>query len=257
MTFNVKIFQTFEGVVQIDASNPEQAQTIADRLYNQEGRELPDMTEAGPLQFRVLRDPIEKVKIVAEQELAAKNSDEPSMEEVKQYLIRQGHPNPKEDGTLYEFTGEECHEMYSEAVRNDYDLCDVDRWFHLVRILDAPISFRLAMLIENALWQEDNEALEVVHPKDLLKGLCKTTLQQLVSDFSSDIIPPEAQAYWDERGVGRQDAELIATVLPTLAPSQKSLWPHRSPMLPLRTPPVARRAPTPPSRLQLTADYII
>lgn len=81
---------------------------------------------------------------------------------VVQYLKGQGHPHPAEDGTLDEFMhGGEKQAMYDEAVKNNYNLSDVDRWFHLVDVMGVALKFETAMKIDRALYEEDLETMEL------------------------------------------------------------------------------------------------
>lgn len=104
-----------------------------------------------------------------------------SEEQVVAYLKRWGHPHPEEDGTLDEFmNGDELQWMYDEAVRNDYDFPDMDRWICLVNALGAEISFDAAMAIEGALYEEDLDSHEFERAEDFLhtpRGVCGDMLR--------------------------------------------------------------------------------
>lgn len=98
-------------------------------------------------------------------------------EQVEQYLKGQGHPQPDVDGTLDEFmNGGEMQAMYDEAVRNNYALPDVNRWFHLVKVMGIEMPFKTAMAIDGALYEADLETLELNLPEERLglgKGRCE------------------------------------------------------------------------------------
>ena len=51
MKCRVKITQTLEGYVDLEVSNPDEALTLADKMYQLQGMELPDMDDCCPLQF--------------------------------------------------------------------------------------------------------------------------------------------------------------------------------------------------------------
>lgn len=93
-----------------------------------------------------------------------------TFEEVKAYLDKQGHEidinNPTHIEILKWFLNrEERKEQVIEAVRNHYDLCDFDRWQHIQRIIfgddEKVLSFKTAMKISEALWEENIEVLEL------------------------------------------------------------------------------------------------
>ena len=54
--FRIAITQVLQGFVDIQASNEEEARSIADCIYNYMGKELPDMEECGPLEITIVAD---------------------------------------------------------------------------------------------------------------------------------------------------------------------------------------------------------
>ena len=52
-TYTVKIIQTLEGYVSIDAGSEAEALEIADKFYNEQGNELPDMDDCCSLTFEI------------------------------------------------------------------------------------------------------------------------------------------------------------------------------------------------------------
>lgn len=88
-------------------------------------------------------------------------------EQVEKYLKGQGHPHPDADGTFDEFMyGGERRAMYDEAVLNNYALPDVDRWFHLVKVMGIDLPFDTAMKIDGALHEADLETMELNLPEE-------------------------------------------------------------------------------------------
>jgi len=162
MQYTIKITQTREGYVQIEAENARDALTKAEDLYNGQGHVLPDLEDVGPLQIRVDAGP-------QQARTTAMATGPLTEEEVVTYLKRQGHPQPEIDGTLDEFmAGGSRPAHYIEAVRNGYDLPDIDRWFHLEDILNTELSFRAAMFIDNGIWEEGHDVLDVRNAQDIL-----------------------------------------------------------------------------------------
>ena len=90
-------------------------------------------------------------------------------EQIEQYLKGQGHPQPDVDGTLDEFMyGGEQQAHYDEAVLNNYALPDVNRWFHLMKVMGIDLSFETAIKIDSALHEADLETMELNLPEERL-----------------------------------------------------------------------------------------
>ena len=53
MKYRIKVTQTLEGFVDLDAKTPEAALALADDMYRLQGMELPDMDDGYPLSFSV------------------------------------------------------------------------------------------------------------------------------------------------------------------------------------------------------------
>lgn len=208
MKFNIKITQIREGFVEIEAEDHNKALDIAELLYRVEGRELPEMEDGYPLQFRVeYPQQVEKDPVPI--------TGEVTREDVEKYLISQGHPNPSKS-QIDEFFGPENKAMYDEAVRNQYSMYDLDRWFHLKEVLGEPISFHLAMFIDNALWTEEYEAMEISSPAELLdtpEGILKGNIEQIIKDFATN---HESNIEWwgnqDLHPIRREDADVLSRV---------------------------------------------
>jgi len=217
LKFKIKITQTLEGYAEIEAENAAAALDAAKNHFVRDGAELPDMEDGYPLHFQV----------VPEKVLAADLSGE---ERVAQYLKDQGHPHPDQDGTLHEFlNGNEKQWMYDEAVEKGYALPDVDRWFNLVRVLEKPISFRAAMMIDASLWEEDLDLLEANTPKDLfatVKGCCKRETELLISEFreKGTVIPNE----W---GVTDNDILILSSAYDSVFPELSERKPALSTLI--------------------------
>ena len=176
MKFDVKITQILEGHVEVEAADFAAAVELADERFNKNGEALPDMDDTSPLRFSAspTRDYSEPLGTIGS-------------EEIKEYLIHNGIPRPSRDQIDEFLCGGENQSMYDEAVRNGYALCDVDRWFHLKELIDEPISFRAAMMIDDALWEEEYETLEINKISDILstpEGICKKRIEDLIDSFN-------------------------------------------------------------------------
>jgi len=57
MKYDVKIIQSLEGCVRIEANSKEEALQIADKRYNRDGSELPDMDDVKDLDFEAIPKP--------------------------------------------------------------------------------------------------------------------------------------------------------------------------------------------------------
>lgn len=110
----------------------------------------------------------------------------PSREEISNYFKIQGYSlddklNPIPE-VVDEFLNPPAHQnQYWEAVVNNYDLCDFDRWIKIQKTLfgdnEEYISFECAMEIAHALYEENYEVLDLNDfTEDNLKGYRKLIL---------------------------------------------------------------------------------
>lgn len=188
MKFNIKITKILEGHIEIEAENHLDALKAVEALYNG-GAELPDMDDCKPLMFSVVEPSLQM-------QMDHVMEEKPYDEEVRNYLIKQGYPEPSE-GLIDEFlNGGADQNMYDEAVRNNYCMADVDRWFHLKNLFKESISFGAAMMIDNALWAEEYESMEIneiAQIFDTPEHICENRIKMLVDIFSKDgtVIPNE------------------------------------------------------------------
>lgn len=217
MKFKIKITQMLEGYAEIEADTAADALTAATNHFQRDGAALPDMEDCYPLHFQVAPEKVQEKELSGEEKVIA-------------YLKSQGYPHPETDGTLHDFmNGGDMQWMFDEAVENRYDLCDVDRWIHLVQLLDKPVSFRAAMMVEDALWSEDLELLEINSPKEVLdteKSICKNRIAFLVDVFSKDgTIEP------NEFDVTDQDLVTLATALDISLSAPVKQKPHLSSLI--------------------------
>ncbi|MBQ1237147.1 MAG: hypothetical protein IIX70_02530 [Oscillospiraceae bacterium] len=214
--FDIKITKVLEGHVKMKAESPAAALAAAENLYIKEGRELPDMEEPYPLQIRIAPP------YIAKEKPPISTGEHPSPEEVEYYLIQQGYPQPSADLTGEFMNGGEKQPMYDEAVRNGYCMADLDRWLQLNSLMSEPVSFRAAMMIEDALWEEDCELLECNSLKDLLETanqVCRDRIAFVIDVYKQDgtIVPNE----WD---ITDQDVMALANAFEavlTATPAQK------------------------------------
>lgn len=178
-----------EGFVEIEAENHVAALSAAEQLYNGSGAELPEMEDSTPLRFSIAQPAFELQE-------PKKIEGKPSVEDVRNYLIKQGYPEPSE-ALMNEFlNGGDDQAMYDEAVRENYCMADVDRWFHLKDLFKQHISFGTAMLIDDALWNEEYESMEINSAKDILdtpEQICKKRIEMLIAVFNKDgtVVPNE------------------------------------------------------------------
>lgn len=171
MKFNIKITQFLQGNVEIEAENAAAALTLVDQMYNRNGAALPDMEDAASLQFTIVPDrQVEIPRIIGEH---------PTAEDIEHYLIHQGCPHPSAVEIDTFLNGGDKQAMYDEAVRNEYSLIDVDRWCHITDILEAPISFGAAMMIDSSLWEEEYEVMEINKLRDIIDTPKNTFINRL------------------------------------------------------------------------------
>lgn len=186
MKFDVKIMQVLEGHVEIEAEDFAAAVKIAQNRFVGEGEELPDMDDCNPLQFSA--SPVRAASLTRS-EVSVVGS-----KEVEDYLIHNGIPHPSRDQIDEFLFGGDKQAMYDEIVLKGYELPDVDRWFHLNEVIGEPISFAAAMMIDNALWEEEYECMELNTAKDILeppKGICKGRIEELIQSMNTNgtVIP--------------------------------------------------------------------
>lgn len=171
MKFNIRITQFLQGNVEIEAENAAAALTLVDQMYNRDGAALPDMEDVASLQFTIVPDrQVEMPRIIGEH---------PTAEDIEQYLIHQGYPTPSAVQIDEFLNGGDKQAMYDEAVRNEYSLPDVDRWFHITDLLDTSISFGAAMMIDNSLWEEQYEVMEMTKIRDIVDTPENTFINRL------------------------------------------------------------------------------
>lgn len=110
--------------------------------------------------------PIIKVKI--------KSNINLSEEEVINYLYAHGYPHPDRSLIDWFLEATERKDQFVECVRKGYELCDFDRWQHIQNVLfnnsDLTIKYETAMKIDNALWEEGIETLELWSAKEYLSN---------------------------------------------------------------------------------------
>lgn len=182
MKITVKLTQVREAHVEIEANDMQEALAKAHDLYTVQGRELPEMEDVGPLRISIDSSHIKAPE-------PKQYTGDLCKEEVEEYLTKNGYPHPSQDAINDFLDGGERQPFFTEAVRNAYDLCDVDRWFHLMDVLDAPISFRAAIFVDSALWEEEYETMELNTVNDLLEppeGILKQRLEDLLADVSAN-----------------------------------------------------------------------
>ena len=182
MKFDVKITQILEGHVEIEAESAAAALRAADALYNKGGAELPDMDDVSPLRFNA--EPV--LEMVQTPTVLPEH---PSVEEIRCYLIANGYPHPSTDLIEEFLCAGENQFMYDEAVRNNYSMGDLDRWFNLKNAIEEPISFRAAMMIDDALWDEEHDSMEIRKKSDLWhtpEQICRKRLETLADEYNSN-----------------------------------------------------------------------
>lgn len=86
--------------------------------------------------------------------------------EVEEYLRKQGRPWADEDYYDEFMNAGDRQHFYNEIVRNNYNMSDVDRWFHLIDVLGVDLSYKTAMQIAGALWEADIETTELNLPEE-------------------------------------------------------------------------------------------
>ena len=95
-----------------------------------------------------------------------RNAVMPTRNEIVLYLERNGYPSyDDENKQLVEmFVLPDNYDrrfQYWEAVKNDYELCEFERWQHLEDVIKHDISFDDFMKINNILYTNDVEILDL------------------------------------------------------------------------------------------------
>lgn len=84
---------------------------------------------------------------------------------IKRYLSQEGTDTSIEN-ICYFYANEEYQSEIDEAITKHYELADLDRWIHLMKVLDMHIAWDTAMSINSALWEENIEIMELKIPKE-------------------------------------------------------------------------------------------
>ena len=84
---------------------------------------------------------------------------------IKRYLLQEGTDTSIEN-ICYFYANEEYQSEIDEAITKHYELADLDRWIHLMKVLDMHIKWDTAMSINSTLWEENVEVLELKIPKE-------------------------------------------------------------------------------------------
>lgn len=82
---------------------------------------------------------------------------------IKNYLSNAGTDTGIEN-ICYFYANEEYQSEIDEAISKHYDLADLDRWIHLMKVLNMHIKWDTAMSINSALWEENIEVMELKIP---------------------------------------------------------------------------------------------
>ena len=85
---------------------------------------------------------------------------------IKRYLSQEGTDTSIEN-ICYFYANEEYQKEIDEAITKKYNVTDLDRWIHLMKILNVHIKWETAKAIDSALWDEDIETLELKIPDEL------------------------------------------------------------------------------------------
>ena len=182
MKFRVKLSQHREGYIDIYAENMGEALKKADELYNQQGKELPDMEDVGPIQLSIFS------LLKKEEKEEDREPPEFGRQMVEEYLKRNGWPDPDQNTIDWLLCDGPWLEQRKECVMNNYDLCDAERWLHLLDVLGTDVSFRAAMLVEGVLWENDNDILEHDKAETLISavdGALRTYLENACSELAA------------------------------------------------------------------------
>lgn len=89
----------------------------------------------------------------------------PTREMIEDWFHRNGHPEPYK-GWIDKFfwhPDEDRREQHWEAVMNDYELCDFDRWQHFQDVMGIECSWETFRPIMDSLWAADIEILDLGH----------------------------------------------------------------------------------------------
>ena len=203
--YKIKITKVSEGYVTIAADTPAEALKEAELRFNVMGEELPDMEDTQRLMLSIDREPQKVFE-------AEKKEGPVDKDEVVAYLKAQGHPHPDLDGTLDEFLNPDARQVqYHESVRNNYFIGDVDRWFHLMDILGDELSFRAAMFIENSLYEEDFDSMDVNSVSDILDTPMET-LRNRLKEMAENVLS-SGELPENEHGITAQDVSYLVHAL--------------------------------------------
>lgn len=93
----------------------------------------------------------------------------PTLEEAQEYLMRQGYPEADFADAFCSLAGKRRAQFW-ECVRNNYPLCDFDRWQHFQNAIKGEISWEDFCKIDNILCEYDIEIMEMDTKEETLYG---------------------------------------------------------------------------------------
>lgn len=84
----------------------------------------------------------------------------PTIDQADNYFKRNGYPDGMES---VGFDIYDCrHGELKEAIINNYDFCDYDRWIAIEKLIKHDISFEDAMRIDGVLFENDIEIFDLI-----------------------------------------------------------------------------------------------
>jgi len=102
-----------------------------------------------------------------------------SKQQIEDYLKKQGYPEPS-PLQIYQFENAGEHQAhFDEAVENNYEIADFDRWIVLMDLLGTEMTFKTAMAFDSDQGNEDIETLEL--QKDIQYDRMKTALCNILT----------------------------------------------------------------------------
>ena len=141
----------------------------------------------------------------------------PTREMIEDWFHRNGYPEPSKDwiDTFFWHPDEARREQHWEAVLNDYELCDFDRWQHFQDVMTTACSWRTFKPIMDALYAEDIEVLDLGRGEPVSpakEDLSVLTYAEARGDIVTYLMTQSAD-YFTERGTTKeqilQDTDLL------------------------------------------------
>lgn len=228
--FNVHKDCTFISDGRIRVKDDLTEMDLSTRIYNLRecGKLFPQLANAPQIYPELQSIVFEKMKYLlkAQENMpdrtnAGHGFNAPSRGEVEAYFSRNGRPDPETDwieNFMYH-PKESRREQHWEAIANDYELCDFDRWQHLQDVMGLACSWGTFRSCNSELWEQDIEILDLEKGDSDLRAWMEENLDQLQLFPSDRVRFPDDNiwicAYKDTLGIQDDHDNLTDILVPT------------------------------------------